>query len=93
MSKHILNISDGVIRAPWACGLGTVPLGLTTYAPSTAERKHRTVKSLLKPGYERCNAAEIIHQVCEVVAGCIQPGHYNGWVNQIQKSYKGFEKK
>ena len=87
-----MEIENGLIRAPWVCGLGTVPFGFTTYAPSTCERKHRTIKSLLKSGYERCNAAELMHQVCEVVAGRIEAGHYNNLVHEISKEWQGLEK-
>ncbi|CAK0807730.1 unnamed protein product, partial [Prorocentrum cordatum] len=35
---------DGTITAPWRCGLGQAPPGLTTYATSTIERSWRTLK-------------------------------------------------
>ena len=37
LRKNIFIIKNGLITAQWRSGLGSVPLGFTTYAPNAAE--------------------------------------------------------
>ena len=40
LRKHVLDAEFDVLSANWMSGLGSVPLGLTTYAPNCIERSH-----------------------------------------------------
>ena len=61
----------------------------TTFAPNAIERKHRFVKDLVYYGYERFSAAELMHQVCEILSARIVKGHYNNLVNEIPEAWDG----
>lgn len=51
MEANILTVNETGFSAPWRSGLGTVPLGFSSYAPNAIECSHRVAKSFLDPGY------------------------------------------
>ena len=83
LRKHILDTSGELIRAAWSMGLGAVPPGLTTYAPNTIERDHRTTKGLFDPGFPHQDAATLMIDACASVSGRINTGRYNGLVSNL----------
>ena len=47
---------------------------------------------LLKPGYQKCNAAEIMIQICEVLSGRIAGGHYDKIINEVKEEWLALKK-
>ena len=47
LQTHIFDLSGPCIKASWCYGVGSVPLGFTTYATNSIERSHRLLKGLL----------------------------------------------
>ena len=92
LEKNILDCSGPYNRASWICGLGAVPFGFTTLTPNCIEQNNRLLKDLLKPGYQKCNAAEIMIQICEVLSGRIAGGHYNKIINKVKEEWPALKR-
>ena len=48
--SNLLSQEGDVLSSSWRSGLGSVPVGYSTYAPNSIERCWRLLKGLLKPG-------------------------------------------
>ena len=47
MKKNLFNEDGHLWTAPWCCGLGLLPPGITSFAPNAIEVQHRVLKGLL----------------------------------------------
>ena len=87
LGKHILDTkcSDGLIHATFASGLGAIPLGITTFAPNTMERSHRTVKGLLPKGYKHSKVTELVTEIGHVITARLKQGKYDSLKKELGK--------
>ena len=83
LEQHILDGSGDLWRAPWACGLGCVPLGFTTYAPNAIETTWRVLKGLLAEGYQYRGCGALMEDVALSLQSRIRAGAYSGLLNEI----------
>ena len=90
LKANIFNMDGPFIRATWQYGLGSVPLGFTTYAPNAIERSHRLLKGLLDPGYQAGNVADLMVQVCNIVTSRIKKRDFKGLKNDLTETLPAF---
>jgi hypothetical protein len=50
LEEHVLDVSGDLIKATGCSGLGTTPLGFTSYAPNSIEVSHRILKAMMGNG-------------------------------------------
>lgn len=82
---YILDCSSEMITAAWASGLGSVPLGLTTYAPNCVERFHLGVKYLLPHGIAEKDLASTMVDVCQAVQTQLEEGDFDNIRAKLEK--------
>ena len=77
IASHILDAGGPLLRAPWASGLGCVPLGYTTYAPNAIEATWRVIKGLLDDGYKFRSSGALMVDVVNALQSRIRLGAYS----------------
>ena len=87
LEENIFTINETGISSPWRSGLGTVPLGYSSYAPNAIESSHRVVKSLLDPGYAVRGIGTLMKDVCEGLATRLEKGDYSSLSSSIKEPW------
>lgn len=92
LKKNLFNDSGPLWTAPWCCGLGLLPPGITTFAPNSIEVQHRVLKGLLAPGYERRDVGSLMVEVCESLASRLESGTYDKLVTTLAEPWDELSK-
>ena len=87
MKKHVLCNVGGQWRSLWQYGLGSCPLGFTTYSTNSIERSHRMLKGMMDPARRHMDLGEMILSFCQTVPTGLEQGYYEGLANQIDSPW------
>ena len=63
LMRHVFDMQPDLISGNFQHGLGKVPYGKTTYAPSALESKFRCSKNMMAKGYKCQDATSLVLRV------------------------------
>ena len=87
LETHLLTQVDGQWRAKWSSGLGSVPLGFTTYADNTIEVSHRVLKGILGSKCRWLDVVDLMTRACNAVQSRISKGVYENLFESHEKPW------
>ena len=91
LEKNILMSVKGGLGALWQYGLGSVPVGFTTYSTNAIERSHRMVKGMIGSARRQLDVGEAMVEVCRVVQARLEEGYYTGLLNAVSEPWPALD--
>jgi hypothetical protein len=82
LEEHVLDVSGDLIKATWCSGLGTTPLGFTSYAPNSIEVSHRILEAMMGNGMRYQDICSLMTKVCGKIETRIDEGKYDSLVQE-----------
>ena len=88
MKNSLFDLSGPLLRVSWECGLGVCPPGGSTLTPNTIESSHRTLTSLLDPGFAKRDIGSLMVEVCQTIASRVEQGKFADMQDTLQELWK-----